>query len=765
MSVINNPQHMLPTGALTPQQLAALGQPSAAAAGPPDQGGGLTAADAWRIVKQRKVLIIATWCIVYVLVVAATFLIYRFAPAYSNEAYVRLIPPVEDWNKMTGQVLPRDYIEQQLQTESQQILSPPLLMDVLALPEIKETKFYQWYENDFEQCLYDFERMLNVAPVRDSYLIRVGIAVQDPKEAKLIVNTVVNRYLQRSVSRTKDEANKRIESLRNTEAAVQAELKKTRDQIRTLRQRRDLPAIEAERDVIVETAAVLNNTLAELRAREADIEAQLSTIRGVDPRNLPLSAEMRMIIDSDPLLRYYRQQVEAMDIQIEVIKRNRVGEQHRLMRELVDSRDAHFQKEVTRREELIEDLRARQVESLGQEIARIRNMMGEVFEQLVEKENAQRDLEEALTEFTNLVTDEERNSKQLEEVGLAMRQSETTLRIQEAEGRLEAMLAARDPYWPSRPNFLIYLGGGFVLSALVGVGLAFLRELTDQAVRTPLDIARYGHISVLGSVPRLDDEQADVEEIELATRQAPHSLVAEAFRQIRAYLVFSGPHESQRVLLITSPRPEDGKSAIAINLAVTFAQSNERVLLIDCNFRRPALRSAFKSTRPDGLSNVLVGQAKLEALVTRTDLANLDVLTAGPMPPNPAELLGSRQMRELLETAKAKYSRVLLDGPPCLLISDALVLATQVDATVLVARAANSAKGALRRARDQLQRVNARVIGGILNGVQARAGGYFRQQYREFYEYTSDEVVPHELPGGLPEIDAGPSDAGERRDA
>ncbi len=470
----------------------------------------------------------------------------------------------------------------------------------------------------------------------------------------------------------------------------------------------------------------------------------MATLRGVDPRNLPLSAEMRMIIESDPLLRYYRQQVEAMDIQIDVYKKNRYGGEHRVVTEMQDLRDGYFQKEIARREELIEDLRNRQVEALGQELARIRNMMAVVMERIIEKENAQRDLDKAITEFTNLTKDEERLSKQLEEIGLALRQAENELAVQMREGRLEPLYAARDPYGPSRPNYRLYLGGGFILSVLVAVGLALLREVTDQAIRTPLDVARFGRVSVLGSVPLLDDEQADIESIELATRQAPHSLVAEAFRQIRAHLMFSGPLESQHVLLITSPRPEDGKTACAVNLAVTFAQGNQRVLIIDCNFRRPGIRAAFPKARAEGLS---------------TDLPGLDVLTSGPMPPNPAELLGSRQMRELLEVAKKAYDRVILDGPPCLLISDALVLATQVDATILVARAANSSKGALRRARDQFQRVGARVIGGILNGVQARQGGYFRQQYREFYEYTSEEVVPQPtLPGGPPEIEAGRDD-------
>lgn len=756
MSTMDSSQPILPPA--TPAALAAaLPGVLGPAQGPETAVGGITAADVWRVMKQRKVMIFSVWCALYVLIVATTFFIYRFFPAYRNEAFVRLIPPTKEWGQIKGEILPKDYVTHVLATEAAQILSPAVLLDVLALPEIKETQFYKWYGDNFDKCLYDFERLLDVAPVRDSFLVRASIAVRDRKEARLIVNRLVERYVGKSRTQLTDEGRRRLESLKNTKAAAEDELRRIRERSRQLRERRDMPAIEAERDVMVDTVAVLQNTMSELQARRADIEAQMSTVRGVDPRNLPLSAEMRMIIDSDPLLRYYRQQVEALDIQIDVTARNLIGQNHRQMQLLRDQRNGYFQMEVTRREELIDDLRNRQVEALGQELARIRNMMATVVEQLTEKENTQRDLDKVITEYTNLTKDEEQLSKQLEEIGLTLRQAENELGVQTGEGRLEAILAARDPYWPSRPNFVLYLGGGFVLAALAAVGLALLREVTDQALRTPLDIIHHGRLSVLGSIPLLDDEEAELEAIEQATRRAPHSLVAEAFRQIRTHLTFSGPLESQRVLLITSPRPEDGKTACAVNLAVTLAQGNQRVLLIDCNFRRPGLRQTFPKIGNDGLANVLVGQRRLEQVLAKTDVANLDALGSGPMPPNPAELLGSRAMRDLLDAARHSYDRVILDGPPCLLISDALVLATQVDATILVARAANSSKGALRRAREQFQRIGARVIGAILNGVQARAGGYFRQQYREFYEYTSEEVLPRELPGALPEIE---SDAG-----
>ena len=745
MSTMGDPRQMVLTTQYPPAGLLAPAAPGA-----PDAsgGGGIGAGDMWRILKQRKLLITSTFIVIYMLVAVMTMLVYRYAPRYYSEAYIKLIPPAKATYSLDETILPRDYILHQLATESARIKDLALLQDVLSLPEIKETEYYRSFGDEFDKCLYDLRSRVSANPVRDTYLIQVGFSTKNKSEATLMVNKIVERFLRRSRSMESDEGVSRLETMKATKAAVEKELDDIRQRIANKRAQRDMPALEADREVQVDVISMLNNTVAELKTRAADIEAQLSTVRGIDPRNLPISAEIRVMIEADPVLRYYRQQVETLEIQMRVAQENMMGDAHRGMQLLRAQRDNYFEKEAARREELIDDYRSRQTESLQQEAARVRNMQVEIREQLAERENIQRDLDQAIQELEGWTKDEERLDRELEQIGLGLREAENQLVVKRREGTLSLAIEARDAIQPSQPNFKIWLGGGFVLALITAAGLAFLRELTDQAIRTPIDVARHGHLSVLGCVPLLDDEEADIESLELATRQAPQSLVAEAFRQVRAHLTFSGPLESQRTLLITSPAPEDGKTAVAINLAVTFAQAGERTLLIDCNFRRPAIRQAFTNIRKEGLSNILAGHAKLADVLCGTELSKLDVIASGPLPPNPAELLGSHLMRDLLDDVKQRYDRVILDGPPCLLISDALVVATETDAVVMVARAVNGTKGTLRRAREQLQRINARVIGAVLNGVQARPGGYFRQQYREFYDYTDEEVVMRELPEG-----------------
>lgn len=708
---------------------------------------GLAPGDVWRILKQRKWLIIVTFIIAYILVGAITFLVYRYAPAYPSEALIEFVPPTLGLRAAEETNLTREYIERQLATEAARMREQGLLMEVLKLDEVKATSFYRWYGDNFEKCLKELQDMLIVAPIKDTYLIRVSIALREPREATLIVNRVVDRHLSRSKDTVATEGRQRLDTLRATKSDVEKELAAIRQRIAARRAQRDMPALESDREIQVEVIATLNNTLAELQTREADIETQRSSVRGRDPRNLPVSAEMRIVIEADPVLRYYRQQVEALDIQIEASKESLLGENHRNVLTLRAQRDNFFRKEAARRDELTDDLRARQIESLDQELARTRTMMITVRDQLAERENAQRDLDAAIQELLGWQKDEERLAGQLNTIEMSLREAETTTVARTRGGRLSRASEARDAVLPSRPNLPAFLGGGFLLALVAAVGLAFLRELTDQRIRTPVDVSRSASLPVLGSIAELDEEEADVKQIEHAVRERPSSMTADVFRQIRAHIVFSGPRESQRVLLITSPRPEDGATSVAINLATAFANGKERVLLIDCNFRRPGIRRAFPEARQEGLSHLLAEQRKLDDVVSHTQVPNLDVISSGGvLPPNPGELLSSKAMHDLLAEAKQnnRYQRVILDAPPCLLVSDALILASQVEGVILVARAMRSTKGTLRRAREQLARMGARVIGVVLNGVTSRPGGYFRQQYRDFYEYRDEEL--RELP-------------------
>jgi len=291
---------------------------------------------------------------------------------------------------------------------------------------------------------------------------------------------------------------------------------------------------------------------------------------------------------------------------------------------------------------------------------------------------------------------------------------------------IDAAVTPLEPVWPDR-------GRALVLAALLGLLLAVVSSVAmdriDDSVRTAEEVRDALQLPILGSVPRvagaaLFSRGASVR-LRAIAHTEPQSVAAEAFRSVRTNLVFARAHKDLRTVVITSAAPADGKSTAATNLATTFAQQGQRTVLIDADLRRSALDGVFGIPRDPGLSDVLVGRARLAEVARSVDVPNLAVVPSGPPPPNPSELLGSPAMRLVLEEAKALFDMVIIDSPPVLAVTDAAVLASLVDGTIVVVRMGESRREAVRRAVGQLRVVNGHVIGAVLNDVDASRDPYY----------------------------------------
>lgn len=288
---------------------------------------------------------------------------------------------------------------------------------------------------------------------------------------------------------------------------------------------------------------------------------------------------------------------------------------------------------------------------------------------------------------------------------------------------------------------------GALLGLLLGVGAAFFLEYLDRTVRTSADIEGLLGIPVLGIVPRLrriaaaETEPADRgrKAPPLVVAQDPMDPAAEAYRNLRMNLSFmSTDEEPLRSILFSSPGPDEGKSTTAVNYAVMMAQQGERVLLVDADLRRPTMHRSLDILREPGLTNLLVDDAEPREAVRPNVLPNLDVLTSGPFPPNPSELLNSRGMERLMSDFQAKYDHVILDCPPILAVTDASVLAGFVDGVVIVLRSGETEQRTAERAVDQLRRLGARILGAVLNEV-AITGPDDSYYLHYYYQYQPRE--------------------------
>lgn len=211
----------------------------------------------------------------------------------------------------------------------------------------------------------------------------------------------------------------------------------------------------------------------------------------------------------------------------------------------------------------------------------------------------------------------------------------------------------------------------------------------------------------------------------LITKVNPKSPISEQYRTVRTNMQFSSVDNDLKSFLVTSSGPAEGKSSTTANLAIVYAQQGKRVLLIDADLRKPTMHYTFRLDNLRGLSNVLVGEISLEEAVNGTDIDTLDVMTCGPIPPNPSELLGSRKMETLLKEAKLSYDLVIFDTPPVLAVTDSQILANIVDGSVLVVRSGSTEIEPAQKAKEALMPAKAKLLGVVLNDREKKASNYY----------------------------------------
>jgi succinoglycan biosynthesis transport protein ExoP len=305
-------------------------------------------------------------------------------------------------------------------------------------------------------------------------------------------------------------------------------------------------------------------------------------------------------------------------------------------------------------------------------------------------------------------------------------------------GSMEWAGPPRRPDTRVSPNMSTTMAGAIAVGLFLSLGIAFLREVTDTSVRSPRDIARVGQLTLLGMVPHeSDDPQSTGVRLPLVIFEAPHSIMAEQLRQVRTRLQHTASLDTTRTLLITSPNPGDGKTVIACNLAAGLALNGRRILLVDANFKRPEIHKIFGVGNEVGLSDALNDINTFSSAVRETAVPNLSVITSGPKPSNPTELLESQLLLDFIERALEEYDHVIFDSGPILFVSETVALAPRVDGVVSVVRARTSSRGVLARMRDSLRAVKAEHLGVVLNGVRSQAGGYYGRSIKTYYRYQN----------------------------
>jgi capsular exopolysaccharide synthesis family protein len=346
-------------------------------------------------------------------------------------------------------------------------------------------------------------------------------------------------------------------------------------------------------------------------------------------------------------------------------------------------------------------------------------------------------LSERSIQYSVLLREVEKNRELYE--NLLKRLKETSVASELGTTNVRILDRAEVPRSPARPRPVQYILLSLVVGAFMGCGLAFFFEYMDNTIKTPDDIQKYVGSPCLALIPTINFAEEigkNVISPEIIVHHKPKSTVAEGFRSLRTAVLFSSPDNPPKTILVTSFIPKEGKTFITVNLALVIAYAGESVLLMDADMRKPQLHKMFDLENRKGLSNVIMGE---EPPIHKSILhEKLDVMTCGPVPPNPAEILGSKRMAEFMEQMKGRYDKVVIDTPPISSVTDAVVLSRLADSIIYVVHGGMTTRETAMHGSKIMRDVDAKVIGAVLNNIDiGRENYYYSHYYHYYYHYYS----------------------------
>jgi succinoglycan biosynthesis transport protein ExoP len=584
--------------------------------------------------------------------------------------------------------------------------------------------------------LATFKGNLQVALVPNTRIIEVRYRSPDKNIAARVVNTLANTYVEQNFKTRFESTMQASDWLSKQLVDLQIKVETSQEKLVKYQKEHEILGIDEKQNITTAKLDELNRELTSAESVRMEKESIYHLVQTGDSDSIAAAANVdgasRGSSANSALLEKLREQQADLKIQVAQLS-TQFGPSYPKLAQLnsqLKEVDAEIQTEIRK---VAARLRGDYLAAVQRE-----SMLRTALEQQKQEANK---LNESAIEYSLLKRDVDANRTLSE--GLLERLKEAGVTAGLRSNNFRIVDVARVPTSPSGPNLLKNLGFALALGLSTGIGLAFLLESMDNTVRTPEQAQSISALPSLGMIPLGSRSTREMggnqklalasskEAVELVTQSRPRSQMAESYRALRTSLLLTFAGGPPTVILITSALPEEGKTTTSVNSAIVLAQKGTRVLLIDADLRRPSIHKTLGMGPKIGLSNVLTGAATLQqAIIPSTILPELFILPAGTPPPNPAELLASAKMKNVLAELRKQYDHIVIDSPPTLSVTDAVVMSTDADAVVLVIRSGHTTKPALRRARDILLQVNARVCGVLVNAVDLNSPDYYYH-----YEY------------------------------
>ena len=680
-------------------------------------------------------------------------LVRRYLPLYKAETVIKVLPPIET----DPMEIVASQVQQDLQYGHRVSLANLMkrqssLQELLKSDRVRGTNWFtQVMRGDIPKAVRYLEKNLTAFPHREAEHIIVSMTCGRPSEAASIVNEMVRLFVAQHGETEKQDVSQKLIELTARQGALENEILAGERALQEVREQTGITDLEQPTGRYFQHTITLR--LNELELQRSELDLAISQLQA-DMGNLkqlaegPITEQIEYAIERDPVMLALAQQLVTYQAMLSG-RLTKFGENHRVVRQAQEQIDKIEAERARRKTEVAEQARRANLLNARDHLRVLEQRRVELQRLRDEAAAQQRKLDDARAQYEQRQKVRDERVETLNQIKAQIEKLRIMVEDPETPKVQPLGLAPEPLEMVISRSILLWIPGGVFLGMICGLGLAFLVEMLNDLVRTPSDVHRFLRIPLLGVIPDANEDRA-VDDVDLCrvVDEAPYSLLGECYRRCRTNLDLS-TDAALKTLLVAGGQPGDGRTSVACNLAAAFAAKFERVLLIDANLRQPNLHLGFPPVVSDqgadepsfGLTDVLTGQCRHREAVEPSGLDGLDIIYAGPPTANPAELLASHGMKELIESAAKEYDRVIIDTPPVLLVSDVKMLARLADATVLVFNAATTKRGAAERAVFELQDVGATIVGCVLFGAEAMKGGYFRQQFKAYRKYLKPQLA------------------------
>ena len=576
------------------------------------------------------------------------------------------------------------------------------------------------------------ERII-VNPIARTNLVNLMVTGPDPVEITNTVNIVAEVYIEKSLESKVNDYKTASGWLDDQITSVILKMKKAEFDLQKYREDKKIisPKIEDRQSSVIDELTKVNGELIQLKSKRTELEITISQIKAMGDKGMDIDENSLPGTFNESGIRGMRQKIYSLKEDLAKLEKTYMPKHPRIIR---------LKEEQLAIQNNIKDEILSVIEKIQNQHELIISKEKILSERSAELNDEAINLLDKSIQY-NILDREVQISRNLYDY-LLKRAGEINVTGSMRFSNISLVDKATVPKVPVAPNKPKNIALGALVGLILGTGLAFFLEYLDTTIRSIEDVEHYLNIPLLGFVPsfsayiKRQDKRANVE---LVSFTYPKSTIAECYRAIRTNLLFSSEHPP-KVLMVTSSTPEEGKTMTAVNLSISMANSEKRILLIDADLRKSRLHQVFKVENKFGLSTVLTDNVDPLSVVVKTKIPYLSILTSGPSPKNPAELLMSVRMREVLNIFRNNYDFIFIDSPPILPVTDPTIIAKYVDVVCLVVRSGVTAKDVALKNAKKFQEIDVKRLGVILNDVSRQDSDYYYTEYYYSYYHRAEDL-------------------------